>query len=102
VNLDFEKTRRETIRWNLLRALDYARPEGTNEHVLLGVIQGLYPDSTQREVRRELDYLADRRLVQVAGQHTGQWHAELARYGVDIVEYTVACESGIARPPKVA
>lgn len=101
MNLDFEKTRRETIRWNLLRALDYARPEGTNEHVLLSVIQGLYPDSTQREVRRELDYLAGRRLVQIDGKHTGMWKAELARYGVDIVEYTVACESGIARPPKV-
>lgn len=101
MNLDFEKTRRETIRWNLLRALDYARPEGTSEHVLLSVIQALYPDASQREVRREIDYLSDRRLVQVSEQHTGTWKAELLRYGVDIVEYTVACESGIARPKKV-
>lgn len=101
MNPDFEKIRRETIRWNLLRALDYARPEGTKESVLLSVVQGLYSDATQREVRRELDYLAGRRLVVVTNQHTGTWHAELARYGVDIVEYTVACESGIARPPKV-
>jgi hypothetical protein len=26
--------------------------------------------------------------------------AELTRYGVDIVEYTIACEPGIARPKK--
>ena len=73
----------------------------TCEHVLVATMQGLYPDSTQQEVRRELDYLADRRLVHISGQHTGTWLAELARYGVDIVEYTVPCEPGIARPPKV-
>ena len=98
--LDMAKTRRETIRWNLLRALDYARPMGASEHVLVATMQGLYPDSTQQEVRRELDYLADRRLVHVSGQHTGTWLAELARYGVDIAEYTIDCGPGIARPPK--
>ncbi len=99
--IDFQRQRREIIRWNLLRALDYARPEGTNEVVLLMTIQGLFGDATQREIRRELDYLFDRRLVTIEGQHTGMWHADLARYGVDIVEYAVACEPGIARPPKV-
>lgn len=99
--IDFQRQRREIIRWNLLRALDYARPEGTNEVVLLMTIQGLFADATQREIRRELDYLFDRRLVTIEGQHTGTWHAELSRYGVDIVEYAVACEPGIARPPRV-
>lgn len=99
--IDFQKQRREIIRWNLLRALDYARPEGTNEVVLLMTIQGLFADATQREIRRELDYLEDRRLIAIDGRHTGSWQADLARYGVDIVEYAVACEPGIARPPKV-
>lgn len=99
--IDIVKRRREHIRWILLRALDNARPEGTNESVLLMTIQGLYSDATQREIRRELDYLRDRRVVSIADQHTGLWHAELARYGVDIVEYTVECEPGIARPARV-
>lgn len=98
--IDIVKRRREHIRWILLRALDNARPEGTNESVLLMTIQGLYPDATQLEIRRELDYLGDRRVISIENQHTGLWHAELARYGVDIVEYTVACEPGIARPPR--
>jgi hypothetical protein len=99
--IDIVKRRREHIRWILLRALDNARPEGTNEAVLLMTIQGLYADATQLEIRRELDYLKDRRVVTVENQHTGHWHAELARYGVDIVEYTVPCEPGIARPQRV-
>ena len=99
--IDIVQRRREHIRWILLRALDNARPEGTNESVLLMTIQALYEDATQREIRRELDYLRDRRVVSIENQHTGLWHAELARYGVDIVEYTVACEPGIARPPRV-
>ena len=99
--IDIVKRRREHIRWILLRALDNARPEGTNESVLLMTIQGLYADATQREIRRELDYLGDRRVISIQNQHTGLWHAELARYGVDIVEYTVECEPGIARPARV-
>jgi len=100
-SIDFHRMRREIIRWNLLRALDYARPEGTTEVVLLLTIQGLYADATQREIRRELDYLADRALLNIDGRHTGNWHASLARHGVDIVEYAVECQPGIARPPKV-
>lgn len=99
--MDLERNRREIIRWNLLRALDYARPSGTVETVLLSTMQGLYPDATQLEVRRELGYLESRRLIEVTDRHTGTWHAELCRLGVDIVEYTVDCEPGIARPPKV-
>lgn len=99
--IDFQKARREIIRWNLLRALDYARPIGTHELVLLQTIQGLFVDATQHEIRRELDYLEGRRLVSITDKHTGLWLVELERYGVDIVEYSVACEPGIARPPKV-
>lgn len=99
--IDYQKSRREIIRWVLLRALDHARPEGTNEVVLLMTIQGLYPDATQREIRRELDYLDDRRLIEIEARHTGTWRADLCGAGVDVVEYAVECGPGIARPPRV-
>lgn len=99
--IDLSKRRREHIRWILLRALDNARPNGTNEIVLLQTIQGIYVDATQQEIRRELDYLENRELVEIRERHTGTWFAELQRYGIDVVEYTVECEAGIARPPKV-
>ena len=52
------------------------------------------------ELRRELDYLSDRRLVDLAKQPIGIWYADLTRLGVDIAEYTIDCQPGIARPEK--
>lgn len=98
--IDMEKQRREQVRWVLLLALNHARPYGAAELVLLGTVQGVYKDATALEVRRELDYLADRRLVAIEKAPSGPWHAELTRFGVDIAEYTVECQPGIARPPK--
>jgi len=52
------------------------------------------------ELRREMDYLHDRELIKLDKQPSGRWHAELSRFGVDVAEYTVSCEPGIARPAK--
>lgn len=98
--VDQKKIRREGMRWNLINTLDKARPHTSSETFLLEVMRAIYPDVTALEVRRELDYLADRELVDLQKQPSGTWFADLTRYGVDIAEYTVDCEPGIARPPK--
>lgn len=98
--VDSQKIRREQVRWTLLLGLNNARPQGAYEQVLLAIIQALYPDSTQLEVRRELDYLEDRKLVELRKEPSGRWWADLTRYGVDIVEYTIDAEPGIGRPDK--
>lgn len=98
--LDAAKTRRESIRWYILLTLNNARPEGAYEEVVLTTIQGIYRDSTAQEIRRELDYLADRKLAEVKREPSGRWFADVTRYGVDVVEYTVDCDAGIARPQK--
>ena len=67
---------------------------------MLSVAQSEYPDATALELRRELDYLHGRELVRVDKQPSGKWRAELTRHGVDVAEYTVDCEPGIARPAK--
>lgn len=100
MNIDMEKLRREQLRWVMLLALNRARPYELQEAVLLGTAQGIYPDATALEVRRELDYLASRYLVKLIKQPSGAWAAELTRYGTDIAEYTIDCEPGIARPAK--
>jgi hypothetical protein len=97
---DLAKTRRESLRWLILLTLNNARPIGAFEEVVLTVAQSVYPDATALELRRELDYLHDRDLVTLDKQPSGRWHAELSRYGVDIAEYTVDCQPGIARPVK--
>ena len=98
--IDSNKVRREQVRWYLLLALQNARPYGAFEQVLLSIVQSVYPDGTALEVRRELDYLESRKLVELTKHPDGRWWADLTRYGVDLAEYNIDCEPGIARPAK--
>lgn len=69
--------------------------------MVLSAITPMLPDLTPLELRRNLDYLAERNLVTITGRDSQpQWFCKLDRYGIDVVEYTVACEPGIARPAK--
>lgn len=98
--IDLEKQKREQLRWLILETLNSARPIGANEGLMLNVVNDIQGQVTPRELRLELDYLSDRGLVSITGKDTPIWHAELTRDGVDVVEYTVACDAGIARPKK--
>jgi len=98
--IDTVKQRREFMRWVILLGLWHALPVGAWEEVLLSTVQGVWGDATSREVRLALEYLCDRKLIDLRKEPSGRWFADLNRYGVDIVEYTVACEPGIARPEK--
>ena len=100
--IDFEKASRETLRWLILSTLNAARPLGAAEPLVLSAISGIPFRVTALELRRELDYLEERRLIEIdpASKDTPTWHAKLTRHGVDVTEYTVAIEAGIARPKK--
>ncbi|HEU0283262.1 MAG TPA: hypothetical protein VFQ99_05720 [Gallionella sp.] len=98
--IDQHKVRRESMRWLIILTLNNARPIGAYEELVLATIQAMYLDATTLEVRRELDYLADRSLVELRKEPAGRWFADLTRLGVDLAEYTVECDPGIARPEK--
>lgn len=98
--VDLEKVRRENMRWMVLLTLHNASPIGAYEELVLSTLQAVHQDTTPLEVRRQLDYLADRGLVQLRKEPAGRWWADLTRDGTDVVEYTVECDPGIARPPK--
>jgi len=98
--LDPHKVRRESLRWYLLLALNNARPESLAEEIIQSTMRSIYPDTSPVEVRRELDYLDGRKLVELRKEPSGRWWGKLTRYGADIAEYTLACEPGIARPEK--
>lgn len=100
MTIDQAKVRRENMRWQILLTLNNARPIGAYEEVVLSVVQAMYPDATPLEVRREMDYLADRKLVDLRKEPSGRWFADLTRYGIDVAEYTVDVDPGIARPVK--
>ena len=103
--IDIEKIRRESIRWFILVTLHTAQPVSgetldTHENIVLSVIKSEYPTATQIEIRRELDYLEKRDLVICHKKPNNVWFCGLTRYGIDIVEYTIPVEPGIARPEK--
>lgn len=100
MTIDQAKVRRETLRWLIILTLNNARPIGAYEEVVLSIAQAQYPDATPHEVRIQLDYMADRKLVELRKEPGGRWFADLTRYGVDVAEYTVDVEPGIARPAK--
>ena len=98
--IDLNKSRRETLRWLILLTLNVSRPLGAGELLLHEATRQGIPDVTAHEIRRELDYLAHRELIILHRKDTPHWRAELTRTGMDIAEYTIDCEPGIARPPK--
>lgn len=98
--IDNEKVRRETMRWLVILTLHNASPMGAFEELVLATVQGMFQDATALEVRRVLDYLADRDLVKLEKQPAGRWFADLTRFGTDLAEYTVDVDPGIARPAK--
>lgn len=98
--IDQAKIRREAIRWFLLVAANTARPVGIYTEAMLPVVQSVYVDATEHELRRELDYLEERELVKIKKDPTDRWFVELTRVGIDVAEYTVECDPGIARPIK--
>ncbi|MEA4836891.1 MAG: hypothetical protein VB101_01210 [Rhodospirillaceae bacterium] len=98
--IDSGKNRREYLRWLIVLTLNNARPYPSGEGPILSVAQSEFPDATAHEIRRELAYLEGRKLAQVARDPSGPWRAELTHTGIDIAEYTIDCQPGIARPAK--
>ncbi|GHU04227.1 hypothetical protein FACS1894205_2090 [Alphaproteobacteria bacterium] len=95
---DTYKKRIEYLRWLLVLTINNARPYLLGEGPLLAVAQAQYPDATPLEIRRELDYLEKRKVAEISRDPSGPWRMMLTRYGIDIAEYTIDCEPGIARP----
>ena len=100
MSIDLVKARRERLRWIILVCLNHARPIGGSDSLVFDVVGQEFPDTSLGEIRVEADYLRDRDLVEIKNEDTAGWQLHLSRYGVDIVEYTVPCHPGIARPPR--
>lgn len=99
-SVDMEKATREQVRWRILKALDAGRPLPVSELIVMDVLQDSSLPVTPHGLRRELDYLEDRKLITISNKTRPVWNAELTHYGVDLVEYTVECFPGIARPAR--
>lgn len=98
--MDLEKQKREQLRWQILATLNAGRPYPVNEQLMLSVVNDIKIQTTPLELRRQLDYLEERGLVKLHDRESAMWSSELTRDGIDVVEYTVECDPGIARPKK--
>ncbi len=98
-----EKAKRENSRWRILKILDAGRPMHVGESLIGLTLNDAGFPLTPNELRKELDYLENRQLVKIENRGSGsmrEWSIELTRTGIDLVEYTIDCEPGIARPAK--
>ncbi len=95
------QARKENLRWLIVYALDFARPVGTSDAVIHSAILKIDEETTLIEVRKGLDYLEGKKLVQVDRKKAPTWLAKLTADGVDFVEYNERDDlntKGIARP----
>jgi hypothetical protein len=95
---DIARIRREDIRWHLLVTAEASRPQGIYVEQMLPIVRSVYGDATALELKRELDYLEERKLISIARDGMDRWFVQLTRHGMDIVQYTVPIEPGISRP----
>jgi len=92
----FEKTRLETARLLILRALYAARPIEAGETIVLRILNDFHFNYTLDDVRRELDYLRSLGLAE-AGQDEGLgWWARPTALGVAVVEHNAPVPAGVA------
>jgi hypothetical protein len=97
---DLDRAKREELRWLILLTLYQAQEIGLSENIILNSVQPCMPDVTQTEIRRGMDYLVERDLITIEDRRRQVWFAKINRVGIDIVEYTIDCHPGIARPRK--
>ncbi|MBL8512171.1 MAG: hypothetical protein JNM52_11070 [Betaproteobacteria bacterium] len=97
---DLDRARREQIRWRILATLNISRPQGANEGLILAVLNDIKLQVTQKELRCELDYLAESGMLIISGQDSGTWVGKLTPRGIDIAEHTEPAPAGIGRPQK--
>jgi hypothetical protein len=96
---EIERAQREELRWRVLAALNAGRPKAVTESLILRIVQDVSLPATMLGLRREFEYLEKRKLITV-NRGGSTWLAELTTVGIDLVEYTIPVEPGIARPER--
>jgi len=95
--IHLEQARTKMIRYRILKVLDAGRPYPVGEGLLFEILSDADLRATQHEIRRALQYLCDKKFLDIkeAGSH---WEARLLPAGVDFIENPRAESRGIARP----
>ena len=89
------------LRWTILRTVMVGGHIGATDTMVLHAAHAEYIGITRTNLRDELAYLEARKLVALERSEVAAWRITLTRHGRDVVDYTVACEPGIRRPPRL-
>lgn len=73
IELDLKKTTTELVRWYILVALDFGRPHPVTEDILWRTLNDASLVVTANDVRRELSYLRDCKMVELTGIGDDHW-----------------------------
>ena len=95
-----DRDRREGGRWIILQTVYVGGRMGASEDMILPPLRSSWLNVGRGWLRDQMDYLERRELIEVDRRDLDPWWARLTREGTDLVEYTIPCEAGIARPPK--
>jgi hypothetical protein len=98
--IDFEKTRRETARLLMLRALYAARPIDASDRDVLHILSDFRFSFSLDDVRRELDYLRLLGLIETGQDEDIGWWARPTALGIAVVEHNAPVPRGVAAPIK--
>jgi len=91
--------RSKMIRYRILRILDVGRPLPVGEGLIQEVLVDADLEATQTDVRKAMQYLADKRFVEInKPRGMPYWEGRLLPAGVDYIENPEHDEPGIARP----
>jgi len=94
---NLNRAKREELRWLVLRTLYAGQEIGVSETIIRNAVEPVIPDVTETEIRRAMDYLQERDLIAIE-RNRPIWFAKINRVGIDLVEGTIECHPGIARP----
>lgn len=94
-----EYLRRQEIRWRILRVADIGRPMPVSESLMWRALDDAALLLTAKELRREILYLQDKKLLRFEVNPRDKGSIELTADGVDVVEYSAPAPVGVERPP---
>ncbi len=98
---DLDRAKTKMARWRILRILYSGRPYPVGEGLIVDVLIDADLQMTPTQVRNALQYLCDKKLIELKqarnddGKH---WEARLLADGVDFVDGFGEPIDGIARP----
>ena len=64
-----DKSRREVLRWRIIQTCNIGRPYPVAEDIIYQTVAGPDMPVTEFDVRKELDYLESRKLVEIEGRN---------------------------------